>query len=157
MLRSLPDGVPIFKLNEAGPRAKCHRQACIWSPLPTPLDNPPREVYGKGMTAEQSKASAMMEAVERYCGQNFPHNTTVMGSYEELRDFAVDPSEFIFPSVTPKCDGCGERGQLLFRRSSTGLPGVDLGILFDKQKACSCSLCHGLLSLHIKSTPFLSL
>jgi YcaO-like protein with predicted kinase domain len=104
------DGVPIFRLNEAPVKARCHRQACQWSFPPTPLNDPPREVFGKGMSAEQSKASAMMEAVERYCGQRFPHHNVLRARYEELRPHAVSPSEFHFPSTPSKCENCGEAG-----------------------------------------------
>ncbi len=103
------DGVPIFKVNQASMKAKCHRQACHWAWPPTPLDNPPRESFGKGMTVEQSKASAMMEAVERYCGQKFPHHKIIRASYEEVRDYAVSLSEFNFPGIPLKCENCGER------------------------------------------------
>ena len=102
------DGVPIFKLNEAPVKAKCHRQACYWSFPPTPLNDPPRESFGKGMTVEQSKASAMMEGVERYCGQKFSHHRIIHADYEEVRDYAVPPYEFNFPPPPPKCENCGE-------------------------------------------------
>jgi len=109
------DGVPIFRLNEAPEKAKCHREACQWSLPPTPLNNPPKESFGKGMTLEQSKASATMEAVERYCGQKFPHSSTIHAGYEKIRHYAVDPSEFIFPSVPLKCESCAERNAGCFQ------------------------------------------
>ncbi len=109
------DGVPIFKLNEAPIKAKCHRQACQWSLPPTPLNNPPRESFGKGMTVEQSKASAMMEAIERYCGQRFPHNKVVNASYEEVQDYAIHPSEFNFPTLPLKCENCVARNNGCFQ------------------------------------------
>ncbi len=102
----ITDGVPIFKLNEAPTKAKCHRQACHWAPPPTPLNDPPREAFGKGMTAQQSKASAMMEAVERYCGQCFSHNIIIEADYDSLARYAINPSEFIFPTLPPKCQSC---------------------------------------------------
>jgi ribosomal protein S12 methylthiotransferase accessory factor len=104
------DGVPIFRLNEAPVKARCHRQACQWSFPPTPLNDPPREVFGKGMSAEQSKASAMMEAVERYCGQRFPHHNVLRARYEEIQPYAVSPSQFHFPATPSKCENCGEAG-----------------------------------------------
>jgi len=109
------DGVPIFRLNEAHIKAKCHRQACQWSLPPTPLNNPPRESFGKGMTVEQSKASAMMEAIERYCGQRFPHNKVVNASYEEVQDYAIHPSEFNFPTLPLKCENCVARNNGCFQ------------------------------------------
>jgi ribosomal protein S12 methylthiotransferase accessory factor len=112
------DGVPIFRLNEAPVKAKCHRQACQWSLPPTPLNNPPRESFGKGMTMEQSKASAMMEAIERYCGQRFPHNRVVNASYEKVRDYAIDLSEFNFPSLPLKCENCPARNNGCFQELS---------------------------------------
>ena len=112
------DGVPIFRLNEAPVKAKCHRQACQWSLPPTPLNNPPRENFGKGMTMEQSKASAMMEAIERYCGQRFPHNKVVNASYEEVQDYTIHLSEFNFPSLPLKCENCPERNNGCFQELS---------------------------------------
>ena len=103
------DGVPIFKLNEAPMKARCHRQARQWSPESTPLNDPPRETFGKGMTVPQSKASATMEAVERYCGQDFPHNTIIKASYEKVAEFAIPPSAFKLPSLPPKCEYCGDK------------------------------------------------
>ncbi len=108
------DGVPIFKVNEAPEKARCHRQACYWSFPPTPLNDPPRESFGKGMTLEQSKASAMMEAVERYCGQKFPHHRIIRGGYEDVREYAVPLSKFNFPTPSPKCENCGERDRHCF-------------------------------------------
>ncbi len=104
------DGVPIFRLNEAPVKARCHRQACQWAFPPTALNDPPREVFGKGMSAEQSKASAMMEAVERYCGQRFPHHQVLRACYEELGPHALSPSQFRFPAMPSKCENCGEAG-----------------------------------------------
>jgi YcaO-like protein with predicted kinase domain len=109
------DGVPIFRLNEALVKAKCHRQACQWAPPPTPLNNPPKESFGKGMTVEQSKASAMMEAIERYCGQQFHHSRINHASYAEVHSFAVSPSEFVFPCLPPKCENCVERNKMCFQ------------------------------------------
>jgi ribosomal protein S12 methylthiotransferase accessory factor len=109
------DGVPIFRLNEASVKAKCHRQACQWAPPPTPLNNPPKESFGKGMTVEQSKASAMMEAVERYCGQRFPHSRVINANYEEVRDYAVHPSEFTLATLPPKCENCVDRNRGCFQ------------------------------------------
>jgi ribosomal protein S12 methylthiotransferase accessory factor len=109
------DGVPIFRLNEASGKAKCHRQACQWAPPPTPLNNPPKESFGKGMTLEQSKASAMMEAVERYCGQRFPHSRVIKATYEEVRDYAIHPSEFNLPTLPLKCENCVERNRGCFQ------------------------------------------
>ncbi|HZK40172.1 MAG TPA: YcaO-like family protein [Atribacterota bacterium] len=109
------DGVPIFRLNEAPVKAKCHRQACQWSHPPTPLNNPPRESFGKGMTIEQSKASAMMEAIERYCGQRFPHSKIINASYKEVRDYTIHLSEFNFPSLPLKCENCPARNNECFQ------------------------------------------
>ncbi len=113
--RRFTDGIPIFRLNKARVKAKCHRRACRWSPPPTPLNNPPKEIFGKGMTEEQSKASAMMEAIERYCGQKFLHSQTIDASHEEVRGYGVQPSEFNFPKVPPKCENCGDRERGCFQ------------------------------------------
>lgn len=109
------DGIPIFRVNEATQRPKCHRVACFWAAPPTPLNSPPRETYGKGMTAEQSKASAIMEAVERYSAQAFPHSNIVSLSHEEALDHAVSLTEFNFPEVPLKCLSCPQRDEWCFR------------------------------------------
>ncbi len=109
------DGIPVFRLNKAPIKAKCHREACQWSLPPTPLNNPPRESFGKGMSVEQSKASGMMEAIERYCGQRFPHNRVINASYEEVWNYAVHPSEFNFPILPLKCENCVARNNECFQ------------------------------------------
>ncbi len=109
------DNIPIFRLNETSVKAKCHRQACLWSPPPTSLNNPPKESFGKGMTLEQSLASAMMEAVERYCGQRFSHSKIINVSYETVKDYALNPSEFNFPTIPLKCQNCASRDKDCFQ------------------------------------------
>jgi len=107
------DGVPVFRLNESPIKARCHRAIHRWFSPPSLLG---RESYGKGMSVDQSKASAMMEAVERYCGQRFPHNRVVHASYEEVQGHAVDPSKFRFPNLLPpKCENCRARDVMCFR------------------------------------------
>lgn len=109
------DNIPIFRINKAKTGWKCHRALHLWTNPPSPLDNPPREVYGKGITVEQSRASALMEAVERYCGQIFPQDNIISGSYEEVQDNAISPSDFKFPgSIPPKCRSCAARGVKCF-------------------------------------------
>ena len=103
------DGVPIFRINEAFIKPICHRQACRWALPPSPLNNPPRECFGKGMTLQQSEASALMEAIERYCAQQFLFSSTVHASYEEVCNDAISPSEFNFPSLPLKCQRCQEK------------------------------------------------
>jgi YcaO-like protein with predicted kinase domain len=107
--------LPIVRLNKALWKAKCHRMACRFAHPPTLLNRPPREVFGKGVSEEQCKASAMMEAIERYCGQRFAHSRTVIARYEEIKDWAVDPNEFRFPSVPPKCSFCMDRERDCFK------------------------------------------
>ncbi|MGI6775078.1 YcaO-like family protein [Acetomicrobium sp.] len=109
------DNIPIFRLNEASVKAKCHRQACLWSPSPTLLNDPPRESFGKGVTLEQSLASAMMEAIERYCGQRFSHSKIINVSYEKVKDYALNPYEFNFPTVPLKCKNCASRDKDCFQ------------------------------------------
>ncbi|MEM3586338.1 MAG: YcaO-like family protein [Candidatus Jordarchaeaceae archaeon] len=104
------DNIPIFRINEAMGKWKCHRALYRWSKPPSPLNRPPREVFGKGITVHQSKASAVMEAVERYCAQIFPHNNIIYANYEEVQNWAVHPSKFKFPeSIPQKCWYCMAR------------------------------------------------
>ena len=108
------DGVPIYRVNNATQRAKCHRALFLWSSPPAPLNHPVRENYGKGMTPAQSLASAMMEAVERYCGQLFPHHLVIRADYREVRQLAVHPAQFSFPALPLKCRHCPARERLCF-------------------------------------------
>jgi YcaO-like protein with predicted kinase domain len=101
--------LPIVTLNRAAMKAKCHRAACLWARPPRPLNRPPREVYGKGVSEAQCLASAMMEAVERYSGQKFPHHRTIHARFDEIRAWALGPEEFRFPGVPLKCFSCVDR------------------------------------------------
>jgi len=113
------DGVPIFRLNEAPVRAKCHRVLSLCSSPPFPLNTQPREIFGKGMTVEQSKASGMMEAIERYCAQRFPHSRVINAMYKDVEDYAIHPSEFNAPTgFPPKCENCVERNNRCFQELS---------------------------------------
>jgi ribosomal protein S12 methylthiotransferase accessory factor len=105
------DNIPIFRVNEAGGKWYCHRALYYWSRPPSPLNKPPREFYGKGITIHQSRASAIMEAIERYCAQIFPHSRVIHASYEEVEKYAIHPSSFSLPKlIPPKCWYCMERG-----------------------------------------------
>lgn len=47
---------------------------------------------GKGNTKDQSKMSAIGEAIERYCSQYMGYENDIVASYEELGDKAINPS-----------------------------------------------------------------
>jgi len=49
---------------------------------------------GKGVTPEQAKASAVMEAVERYCGKYQGSEPEVEASFDEVKGIAVNPLDF---------------------------------------------------------------
>ena len=49
---------------------------------------------GKGATLEQAKASAVMEAVERYCGKYHGSEPEVEASFDEVKGIAVNPLDF---------------------------------------------------------------
>lgn len=65
---------------------------------PTAQDGAVSIYAGKGATAEQAKASAMMEAFERYSAekQACDNEKIIKGTYEELEN-AVEPSSLILP------------------------------------------------------------
>lgn len=107
--RRYTDGVPIVRINKASERAKCHRALHFWSEAPSALNNPTRETYGKGLTPEQSQASAMMEAVERFCAQRFEHHDVVYASSNELGDSAMPLSRVLAPMLPLKCLRCPAR------------------------------------------------
>ncbi len=65
---------------------------------PTAQDGAVSIYAGKGATTEQAKASAMMEAFERYSAekQEFDDEKVIRGTYEELEN-ALEPSSLILP------------------------------------------------------------
>jgi len=105
----ITDNIPIVRVNKICRKPKCHRQAVFWSSPPTPLNNPTRNCFGKGMTLAQSRASAVMEAVERYCGQQFSHNQSFEADYRQVEGYALDPGVFVFPEPPIKCQTCPEK------------------------------------------------
>lgn len=54
---------------------------------------------GKGTTPEQAKASAVMEAIERYSAEQRDSDEIVYGTYQQAADVgpAVDPKDLILP------------------------------------------------------------
>ena len=54
---------------------------------------------GKGVTPEQAKASAVMEAMERYSAERRDYDEVVHGTYEQAMEtgFTVDPADLILP------------------------------------------------------------
>jgi len=69
-----------------------------------PRDMDPGISYynGKGSTRAQARASAMMEAIERYSGE-VCDLTVIRGSYRQMRRnaLAVDPRQLLVPQVRP--------------------------------------------------------
>ncbi|MDP3485670.1 MAG: YcaO-like family protein, partial [Methanobacteriaceae archaeon] len=65
---------------------------------PTAQDGAVSIYAGKGATTEQAKASAMMEAFERYSAekQDCDSEKIIKGTYEELEN-ALEPSSLILP------------------------------------------------------------
>lgn len=53
------------------------------------------ESYGKGLSAEQARASALCEALERYCGVFQGHEPRITARQADLGDDAVDPSLYL--------------------------------------------------------------
>ena len=128
------DNIPIFRVNEAVEKWYCHRALYYWSKPPSPLNKPPREFYGKGVTIHQSRVSAIMEAIERYCAQTFPHSRIVHADYDEVKEYAIPPSKFSFPNfIPPKCWYCMERGFRCFYNLSDVCYEWNLGILTSKK------------------------
>jgi oxazoline/thiazoline synthase len=56
--------------------------------------------FGKGHTPAQARASALCEAIERYCAMYQGDEPVVRGTYHELRDRAVDPRDLLNLSET---------------------------------------------------------
>ncbi len=49
---------------------------------------------GKGVSEEQAMASAVMEAVERYCGKFQGFEPELRASFAQVKDFAINPLDF---------------------------------------------------------------
>ncbi len=62
----------------------------------------PKYYNGKGVTLEQAKASAVMEAIERYSAEQQESDGVVVGTYETASGamYTVDPAELILPLNT---------------------------------------------------------
>jgi len=68
----------------------------------TPLEGGRVSVFnGKGFTKEQAKASALMEAIERYCGEPFERRPLI-ASYQEMkrRITTINPNSLCFDQKT---------------------------------------------------------
>ncbi len=54
---------------------------------------------GKGVTPDQAKASAVMEALERYCAEQREDDEVVYGTYQQAKEngLTVNPYELILP------------------------------------------------------------
>lgn len=50
---------------------------------------------GKGQTVEQSQASAMCEALERYCATTWADRDLITATYADVRDCALSPNELV--------------------------------------------------------------
>lgn len=51
--------------------------------------------FGKGITESQAKASAMCEAIERYCGHYQGNETKNKSTYLDLKEYAIHPSKLL--------------------------------------------------------------
>jgi len=53
-------------------------------------NNRNRDHFGKGLTVEQSKASALGEAIERYCAKMHGDEKSIIASYKEIKEYAIN-------------------------------------------------------------------
>jgi len=109
--------LPIFRVNPKSHNFKCHREILesrLMMRAPAS-----RRAYGKGWSVNQSKASGIMEAVERYSAQMFSHSTTIKKKDSKATDDIVSASSLKFPSsVPPKCVSCLYRNVYCFSDAS---------------------------------------
>ena len=83
---------------------------------------------GKGTTPEQAKASAAMEAIERYSAEQRDSDEIVYGTYQQAADvgFTVDPKDLILPLRILDVYGTAEiawvRGYEMLRGSKIWIP-----------------------------------
>jgi bacteriocin biosynthesis cyclodehydratase domain-containing protein len=64
-------------------------------------NNRGRDHFGKGLTVEQSKASALGEAIERYCAKEHGDEKSIIASYKEVKEYAINPEDFVLPFNAP--------------------------------------------------------
>jgi ribosomal protein S12 methylthiotransferase accessory factor len=55
----------------------------------------PERIGGAGLTREKAIAAAIGEAFERYCGSFYDYKSFIFSNYEDLKENAVHPEEFI--------------------------------------------------------------
>jgi YcaO-like protein with predicted kinase domain len=93
--------VPITRVHNAGALGTVDMPVFI---AVTPLARDLTVHAGKGTTAEAARVSAIMEAIERVCGEELPDGAQVRGAYDELslhhRGAVLDPVEFDLPFDT---------------------------------------------------------
>ena len=81
---------------------------------------------GKGLTAEQSRLSCIMEAIERYsAGYHDLEGKTTTATYHDIENTAIDPRDFWLPpevDFTPDRELVWYRGNNLFTRTAVCLP-----------------------------------
>lgn len=98
--------IPIYIINQPDSKPKCHREAI----QRTQLSPRPILAYGKGFTDNQSKASALMESLERYSAQ------IKQSIIDETRYEYIDKKHFYAPEESPpKCWNCPEQDVNCYR------------------------------------------
>jgi len=76
---------------------------------------PSPKTMGKGPTADQSEASALMEMMERYSHANFPgRHACIRGSYQEIGPDTLPLDHFFY--VPDRCARAAEESRMMFSR-----------------------------------------
>jgi len=74
-----------------------------------PTDGLTREPHpGKGLSERQSKVSAALEGVERYCSKLHGNEEKITAAYRDLLPDAVDPTSFVLPADTTHRDSLSQ-------------------------------------------------
>ncbi len=95
--------IPIYIINQPQKKPRCHREKIELNRQGTI----PGTSYGKGLTDEQSKASALMENLERHSAQIRQQ----LFNESETKHEHIDKKQFTTPKlIPPKCWYCQERG-----------------------------------------------
>lgn len=142
--------LPVTRIYDATPLD--HLGVPVWAAV-TPLARDLTVHAGKGLSAEASRLSAVMEAVERVCGESVEPERIVRGSFANLGRAGagcefLDPATFDLPFETiygPAREISWVDGYDLLRRTGVYVP-LDLAVSPSSEGVCRGPETNGLAS-----------
>jgi YcaO-like protein with predicted kinase domain len=140
--------VPITRVYDATPLD--HLGVPVWAAV-TPLARDLTVHAGKGLSAEASRLSAIMEAVERVCGESIEPERLLRTSFERAREDGapfLDPESFDLPFETaydPSAEISWVAAYDLLQRLEVWVP-YDLAVSPAREGVCRGAETNGLAS-----------